>query len=260
MEHFQTDTSYLKKAAEQTRVVKETTYRLLDLPSARSVCDLGCGPGIDTIEMGKRAHPDAKIIGVDFDPEMVKNANESLLQTKLNAKVTHVVGSVENLPFNENEFDRVRAERLFQVIPPELISTETIMGEINRILQPGGIVVLADTDWATASMDFSDRQIERTLIHFFGEQCRPRGFAGKELFRWMKQAGFKNLEVELIPIPLFQLMPEDPLAEWLTGAAKKAGILPEDQIDRWLVELYERSNRGELFGSVNMNIFRGEKL
>lgn len=259
MSEFKTDINYLKKAAEQTRAVKELTYELLDLNRASDVLDVGCGPGVDTVEMGKRSSPDTRITGLDIDSEMLLAADEVAKNAQSGGKVRHIRGSALNLPFDDQSFDRIRAERFFQVISPETASEESILGELLRVLKPGGIIVLADTDWATASVDFSDDELERRMIRFFADVCRPNGYAGRRFYRRLKEMGLTQVDVSVIPISMHTFTDEDPLALWLTNEATEKGVISKAEAELWLGELKAKSGRGEYFAVANMNVVRGVK-
>lgn len=66
---------YLTYADERTRPVHELVARLSG-PDPKTIVDLGCGPGNSTEALRKR-WPDASVIGLDSDPEMLKTAQKS---------------------------------------------------------------------------------------------------------------------------------------------------------------------------------------
>ena len=163
------DVDYLRDAARQTAAIKQRSYELLALQQASAILDIGCGPGIDLIEMAHLAPAQTRIVGIDNDPVMLDAANAALQAANLENRIELVKGSAIELPFADASFDRVRAERLFQVISPRLASDDTIFNEALRVVAPGGRMVLADTDWATVSIDFSDLELERRLMRFFAD-------------------------------------------------------------------------------------------
>src|SRR5215469_15552647 len=50
--------------------------------SYRAILDAGCGPGVFSFELAKR-HPQAQVIGVDSEPDLVKRANEIASRAQL---------------------------------------------------------------------------------------------------------------------------------------------------------------------------------
>ena len=165
---------YLRRSADQTRQLKELTYQLLNLDKPQTILDIGCGPGVDTVAMAKASHADSRITGIDDEQSMIDAANEFALNERVGEKVIHIKASATELPFQDASYGAVRAERLFQVIPASVASPQTIFNEAFRVLKPGGIMVLADTDWATASVNFSNLDMERRFVRFFSDVCRPK--------------------------------------------------------------------------------------
>ena len=81
------DSSYLD---EQTRVlsaVKRRTYELMSIAAGSRVLDLGCGPGSDTLSLADLVGDSGQVFGVDFDPEMVQQANERAAAADLGGRV-----------------------------------------------------------------------------------------------------------------------------------------------------------------------------
>ena len=250
---------YLRNSANQMMQLKELSYQLLDLSEPKKIVDIGCGPGIDTVAMAKLSHEESHIIGVDFDQAMIDTANEYAKQEMVDSKVRHIKASAIELPFSEENFDAVRAERLFQVIPSTIASSQVIFNELYRVLSLNGIMVLADTDWATVSINFSDIEIERRFVRFFCDVCRPNGYAGRQFLELMNKAGMIDIEVFVVPIIMRQFNSQFPLADWLVRELKSHNKATDTEIDNWMTELTEKSEKGEFLAVANMNIVKGVK-
>ena len=106
---------------------------LLELTERDAVIDVGCGPGADLELMHRQAR---SAVGVDLSESMVKAA----LRRVPDAKV--LIGRATELPFAKGSFDAAWARALLiHVRDPE-----TAVGEMARVLQPGGRVVLSEPD------------------------------------------------------------------------------------------------------------------
>jgi ubiquinone/menaquinone biosynthesis C-methylase UbiE len=92
-----------------------------------SVLDLGCGPG-DAIPQLLAAAPDGAVHGLDHAPEMLIIAKQ-----RYPAAAFHQ-GSFTALPFAARSFDRVLATNVAYFWQDH----ETVLGELRRILRPGG--------------------------------------------------------------------------------------------------------------------------
>jgi len=102
----------------------------------RRCIDVGCGPGIVLEALARRG---GEVVGLDVTPEMVQQAQERCRQATL-ANVRVLVGLGEALPFPDGHFDAaVSRVTLHHVQDPH-----AVLGEMTRILRPGGRLVVAD--------------------------------------------------------------------------------------------------------------------
>ena len=248
---------YLKEAAQILQKFKERTYELMELQSGQHILDAGCGPGVDTIPLADYVGPQGSVTGVDIDSEMLDKANQAADVAGHAQFVRHVEASVAELPFKDNSFHVIRAERLFQVLPNH-IDPNVVMKEFVRVLQPGGRIVLADADWGTFSVNHSDAALERKLVAFFAGQMRPNGYAGRQL---MENLIAQELKVTTLEgHALIQTDPEKTtVGAWLQKTALKAGMATQAEIDRWDGEIKTMQAEGRFYSSVNMVIAVGLK-
>jgi len=106
---------------------------------AGALVDLGCGPGYLTFEIA-RAFPRLVVTGVDISPEMVSAATRHAAELGLGQRVTFRQGDVRRLPLKDGSFDfAVSSLSVHHWADPILA-----LGEIHRILEPGGWLLLFD--------------------------------------------------------------------------------------------------------------------
>jgi ubiquinone/menaquinone biosynthesis C-methylase UbiE len=118
--------------------VHQTTLQLALqlLAHPRRILDVGCGTG-RLLRQARPCYPTAELVGVDLAGQMVATAS-AVTPTRL--AVGYVHGRVECLPFTSEVFDLVFTTlslRHWTDLPAGI-------GEIGRVLTPGGVVVLAD--------------------------------------------------------------------------------------------------------------------
>lgn len=248
---------YLRTAAERARAFKARTHALLDLHDGDRVLDAGCGPGLDTCEMARLVGATGQVWGIDSDAAMIAEACVLAASQGMDAQVLHRVADATALPFAAGEFQAVRAERLLQVLPPG-IAPQVVVRELWRVLAPGGILLLADADWGSASLDCDAPDLERRLLAFFARHLRPNGFAGRQLAGLLQEVGGTPvLEVHALVHHDLALLP---FGSGLVDKALAAGVIAAEEGRWWLQFLQERSSTGRLYASVNMVIATARKL
>jgi SAM-dependent methyltransferase len=103
------------------------------------VLDVGCGAGVDTLFSSMMTGSSGKVVGIDLTPAMLERATKNLSMTDLK-NVRFEEGTVENLPFADEDFDVVTSNGALNLVPDKARA----FGEIYRVLKPGGHLMVAD--------------------------------------------------------------------------------------------------------------------
>jgi ubiquinone/menaquinone biosynthesis C-methylase UbiE len=82
--------------------------------------------------------PSGQIIGVDYDTEMIVEAEQRAQKTGASTWVIHKSADSIKLPMESNYFDVYCAERLFQ----HLLDPAKALSEIVRVIKSGGWIVV----------------------------------------------------------------------------------------------------------------------
>ncbi len=242
---------YLRRAAEQVRALKELSYERMQVAPGQTVLDVGCGPGVDTVPLARRVGATGRVYAVDNDPTMLEQAQQQAIADGVAERIEHLHGSALALPLADGCVDSCRAERLLQVLPPE--AETAVVQELVRVTRPGGRIVIADTDWGSASVDFSDSALERKLMNFFATRMRPNGFAGRRAAALLRAQSTREIEIDLLAMRQPRLA-DTPYGSWLTDTALREDVIVQSEADAWLDELRAREESGSFFGSVTMVI------
>ena len=128
----------------QKWIVRDKRYKSRLIEQARiqpgmRVMDLGCGTGTLAI-MAKKAQPNAEVVGLDADPEMLKMAYTKRDQEGLDVKFD--VGFTNDLPYPDASFDRVLSSIMIHHLKTP--DKEKTAREIYRVLKPGGQLHVID--------------------------------------------------------------------------------------------------------------------
>jgi ubiquinone/menaquinone biosynthesis C-methylase UbiE len=251
------DTRYLDALARPLAPAKKRTYELMRIRPGHHVLDAGCGPGTDTIDLAALVGAAGKVVGVDYDPAMLAEADRRAEQAGVCDRVEHKQADATSLPFEAGSFDSCRSERLFQ----HLLEPAKALSEMARVTRPGGWIVVLDTDHGSISLDTDEIDIERRLFRFQAERCLNNGYSGRRLYRLFKRQGLVDLQVEMFPIfttdfAIGRYMSRLDVAE---REALAAGVITQEELDRWRASLERAGREGVLFGSASMVLVAGRK-
>jgi ubiquinone/menaquinone biosynthesis C-methylase UbiE len=107
--------------------------------SAARLLDVGCGTGRFLREV-KANYPRLDVTGLDLSPHYLAVARDELRSW---SRARFVVGAAEAMPFADAQFDAITCIYLFHELPPGV--RRSVVGEIRRVLRPGGMLVFVDS-------------------------------------------------------------------------------------------------------------------
>jgi ubiquinone/menaquinone biosynthesis C-methylase UbiE len=138
--------------------------------------DAGCGSG-GMLEWLRRAFPEASLTGMDY----VDRALELTDARETGARL--VQGSIDNLPFGDEEFDVVVS---LDVIVIRGIDDAAAIREMHRVLRPGGqlIINVAAFDFLRGSHDVATSMGRRYTKPRLRELLHGAGFRSAKLSYW----------------------------------------------------------------------------
>jgi SAM-dependent methyltransferase len=189
------DAEQLVTVASLTGPVKRRMIELLAPRRGHRILDIGCGPGLDTVALGKAVGPTGLVVGVDHDPRMIDAATDRARRAGLTQWVRHELADAAALPFEAGQFDACRSERLLQ----HVLNPGRVVEEIIRVTRPHGRVVVADTDWGSLSIDTDDIATERRVVRAVADAL-PDGYAGRKLLRLFIEHGLVDVVAEASPV------------------------------------------------------------
>ena len=106
------------------------------------VADLGCGTGGQTMVLAQNIA--GSIIGVDLFPEFINVLNDNAKNLNLQERVIGIVGSMEDLSFQKEEFDLIWSEGAI-----DTIGFEKGLTYWNGFLKVNGYIAVTCPSWLT---------------------------------------------------------------------------------------------------------------
>lgn len=249
------NSEYLAAAAELFAPIKTGSYRLMGELTGKTVLDIGCGSGVDTVAMARMVGGAGMVNGIDFDADMIQCANEYAKQTGLAWQIHHQCADACNLPFSSNSFHATRSERLFM----HLENPQQALAEMVRVTKPGGQVVVIDTDWGSLSANTGADAIEHRLAVFRAEKFLPNGYSGRRLYGLMAATDLVNIQIETVALHTedLQLWRFLTLTDRVSEVALKQGVISQHELDQWNHAMARCQQLNTFYGSVTIVIACG---
>jgi len=233
-----------------------SVLRMLPIAADWSVLDVGCGLGILCFELA--ANLPVTVEGVDIEPAFVGHANQ--LRARLGQRgllaagsaVRFTEGDIGNLAGPDDSVDLVFVRELLQFLPDPVAA----LGEVKRVLKPGGYACVSDTDdqlyltWPPAS------EAQTRLVEAVTQLHRQRGgdrHTGRKLSTHLAGAGFEVDSIVVLPEAQHRTVDAEDrervvILEQLRaarGRVVEAGVMTAADFDADLAELEGQPGRVE---------------
>ncbi len=151
---------------------------LLRLVPNITIADLGAGEGMISQLLAERAK---KVFCIDSSKSMVRIGKELAKKNKL-SNLTYKHGDIEKVPLPASSVDlALMSQSLHHARRPETALTEAF-----RILKQNGQLIV---------LDLKKHQFEKAR-ELYGDQWL--GFAENQLYRMVKEAGFRKVKVQTV--------------------------------------------------------------
>ena len=163
------------------------TLRLMDLRAGDRVLDLGCGSGWATRLVarlvGEGPEGFGQVVGLDVSDEMVRVAREASRDFE---NILYVQGSAEQIPWEENFFDKVLSVESFYYYADQ----DRALKELFRVMAPRGrLFILINL--------YKDNQYSLQWVDKLKVPVQVRSVA--EYSELLKKHAFENVEARRIP-------------------------------------------------------------
>jgi SAM-dependent methyltransferase len=143
---FQLICEYFSSVERQGPGSPEVTIKALNfidgLTANSRIADIGCGTGGQTMVLGKKT-PGA-ITGIDLFPGFIELFNQNSREAGLNERIKGLVGSMDNLPFEEEELDLIWSEGAIYNI-----GFKRGLEEWRKFIKTSGYIAVTEAVWFT---------------------------------------------------------------------------------------------------------------
>lgn len=139
---------YYSSLARQGPGSPEVTIKALSfvdpLNQQSLIADIGCGTGGQTMVLAQ--HTSGYIRGVDLFPTFINLFNDNARKLNLQESVKGIIGSMDNLSFQNEELDLIWSEGAIYNI-----GFERGLSSWRKFLKPGAYIAVSEASWFTES-------------------------------------------------------------------------------------------------------------
>ena len=216
-------------------------------PALPRVADFGCGGGLTLAALRERFGPGLELIGVERrEPEL----DPALA-------VTTVVADLNKpLPFEDGSIGAAVCHNTLEA----LLSVDAFLGEVARVLAPGGHFLLGHNDLDTIVFSSSELDLTRRLVHAFADSQQEwmdaaDGTIGRKLPAIAGRTPLEHVQTMawvVLDTDLAAGEPADTAIRGITDAVRRDQHHDlASQLEAWVDDLRVRAARGEFLFSVN---------
>jgi ArsR family transcriptional regulator len=151
---------------------------LLHLTPKIKIADLGAGEGLISQLLARRAE---QVTCIDNSPKMVEFGSE-LAKKNGFSNLSYKLGDIEAVPLKDKSVDLALLSQALHHAP----HPQQAVQEAFRILKPGGQLII---------LDLLEHQFEKARELYADEWL---GFSENNLYKFLKTAGFRQIEVNVV--------------------------------------------------------------
>jgi len=140
---------------------------LARVTGAENVLDIGCGLAAPALRIARRYG--CRVTGVNISREQVRQGNELIAEQGLSDRVVVERGDARALGFSDESFDAIVCLEAAGDICVTEADKDRLVGELFRMLRPGGHVGFSDLAMRGRVSAADDRELRAVLYHSAAE-------------------------------------------------------------------------------------------
>jgi SAM-dependent methyltransferase len=227
---------------ERARRDPAAWFAPLNLRAGLRVLDVGCGTG-DLLRLLAPLVAPGEAVGIDISETMITEARHRHDGQLPN--LAFRVGDALALQLDDGSFDRVLASQVLLHVP----HPEVALGEIARVLDPGGELSLTEVDWGSISIECTDRELSRRFTALACDGLR-NGMIVRDLPAMLRRFGVTDIDMQ--PEVAVSWEP-DAFQTWFVEPSirhfVRAGTFTIDEAATFLGDLHDRAQTGRYFST-----------
>lgn len=198
------DESMARNLAHQAEAIWPQEQVLFDryrLSGPARILDLGCGTGEITRRLADR-YPRAALVGIDIlEPNLARARHDS---ESFGDRIRYETGDAFALDHDDASFDLVVCRHMSQAVP----DFPLVLGEITRVLKPGGWLHLVSEDYGMLHMPVVSRDgasfdpdrfwNANAIVYLHSIGCDGR--IGRHSPALLERAGYRAIAIDYVTV------------------------------------------------------------
>lgn len=226
----------------------------LHLAAGEHVLDIGSGPGLLAYDIAAAVGPKGRVCGVDLSDAMAAMSSKRCASQPW---VEFQTSDASKLPYPDASFDVAVSTQVYEYVA----DVPSALGELSRVLRPGGRAVIVDTDYGSLVIATGDAPRMARVLSAWDEHFAHPDLP-RTLSRQLRDAGFTVGERRAIP--MFNPEFEDNtfgkgMLTMMASFAPGRKSVSQAEADAWFSEFAELGKQGRFFFSINRYLFAATK-
>jgi len=131
----------LPRAGPGDNASTRKAFEMMDyLPSAPRILDIGCGPGVQTVELLRLSG--GTVVALDLLPQMITRVRKAAADAELADRLETVQADMNEMEFEPSSFDMIWSEGAIY-----FIGFERGLATVKEFVKPGGYVAVSEAVW-----------------------------------------------------------------------------------------------------------------
>ncbi|WP_320664350.1 class I SAM-dependent methyltransferase [Prochlorococcus sp. MIT 1223] len=153
------------------------------------VLDVATGTG-RTLQQIRSALPEVELFGLDLSSSYLKQASKYL--SRREGEIVQLAkGNAEEMNYKSNEMNGITCVFLLHELPPK--ARQNVINECFRLIEPGGVFVLADSIQLSDSPEF---KVVMDNFHKVFHEPYYKDYINDDINKRLKNAGFINISAQ----------------------------------------------------------------
>jgi arsenite methyltransferase len=244
---FAEDMARIQRALAQCHdmvVRRSAVLEALRLHIGERVLEVGCGGGFYAYESGQCVGATGRVCALDLSADQIAAAKTRCGELSW---VECQVGDAVKLPYGDAEFDALYGVQVFEYVP----NLDDALREIQRVLRPGGRVVILATNWSSLVWHSEEPSRMKRVLTAFAAHAPYRDLPSILPTR-LRSLGMTAIRQAPVPV-LNTSYHANSFSYWLARMIRPFVVgrqaVTAEEADAWLNEFEELEQKGGYFFS-----------